>query len=598
VSILRNREVARPLAALCDGHSVSSLSDQQLLERFSDRSEPVAELAFSALVARHGPMVLRVCRAILWQEQDAQDACQAVFVVLTRRANSLWVDDSLGPWLHRVALRVSSQAKTAREHRRRREAVFASQVPREFHERARDDLAAALHEEIGRLPDIYRRVLILCHLEGSTCDDAATRLGWPIGTVKSRLSRGRERLRIRLIRRGIAPAAALSVATAARTVWAKAPARLAIGTMRTLVAAFQSREPSRAFDAIIHDLLHGGQKMMIVNRLRSLAALVLVGAVVSALGSITTDDTKFESPPQPKSARKANVSSTTKPKSDAPATTKTPIVASTKLDQILKRWEQEAAGIKTLDVRLTRYDKHVVANDADEYEGRLIVKCPNLASIDFNGQRGAPYAGVRFSESEVHLLQGATKQEFVFPRTDEQRKTLPWCIRLPFLLSTDSDELKRQFHIELVSENERSVILRFIPNSPRSGWSGIAALFSFGEIATKDALSEALVILNAQTYVPGAYKVISPNGKDFQLYKVKSIMCNRPVAPGVFEPPVREGWSVIPNPRVLAASPFRPQNWSFVWPSGVLQRLNSDRAFEQLKGNYFAHDRSERASDR
>ena len=192
--------------ALFNLGTIGGLTDAELLGRFADRRDDVAELAFAALLERHGPMVLRVCRSILRDEHDAQDAFQGTFLILVRRAASVRKRESVASWLHGVALRVAACARTAMTHRRKHEkrAVELTAV-RFSHEGYPPDLATILHEELGRLPERYRAVVVLCYLEGQTCEAAARQLGWPVGTVKSRLARGRERLRGRLLRRGLAP---------------------------------------------------------------------------------------------------------------------------------------------------------------------------------------------------------------------------------------------------------------------------------------------------------------------------------------------------------------------------------------------------------
>jgi RNA polymerase sigma factor (sigma-70 family) len=181
------------------------LTDGQLLERFTTEADEVAELAFSALVERHEALVWRVCLAILRDEHEAEDAFQATFLVLVRKARSLWVQDSLGPWLHEVAGRTASWLRTTAIRRRRHERrCAASDAARSVTVRTpRDsDRDAAVHEELNRLPEKYRAPIVLCDLEGRTHQEAAQFLGWPIGTVKSRHSQGRRLLRDRLMRRG------------------------------------------------------------------------------------------------------------------------------------------------------------------------------------------------------------------------------------------------------------------------------------------------------------------------------------------------------------------------------------------------------------
>src|SRR5688500_5567942 len=150
-------------------------------------------------------MVLRVCRGILRDGHDAEDAFQATFLILARKARSLWVRDSPGPWLHGVAYRVASTARSTVSRRRSKERQAAERMSAVVAERDWDDLGAVVHEELNRLPGRYRAAVVLCCLEGLTQQQAAQQLGWPLGTVQSRLARGRERLRLRLTRRGLAP---------------------------------------------------------------------------------------------------------------------------------------------------------------------------------------------------------------------------------------------------------------------------------------------------------------------------------------------------------------------------------------------------------
>ena len=188
--------------------TVRDMTDGQLLERFATDPGESAEQAFAVLVDRHGPMVLRVCRGVLNNPHDTQDAFQATFLVLVRKARALWVRDSLGPWLHQVAYRTALCARSAAARRRRHERRAAIKVEEACVESV-DELERALHEEIDRLPERSRAPVVVCDLEGRTHDQAARHLGWPVGTVKSRLSRGRERLRDRLLRRGLTTDAGL-----------------------------------------------------------------------------------------------------------------------------------------------------------------------------------------------------------------------------------------------------------------------------------------------------------------------------------------------------------------------------------------------------
>ena len=203
MAIGKDGAVRRQLRTLFNVGTVRDLTDGQLLERFAtDRGES-AELAFAVLVERHGPMVMRVCRAVLGDSHDAQDAFQATFLVLVKRARGLWVRDSIGPWLHQVAYRTASCARTtaARHRRLERHAAISRRRPGPS---GTSSWSGCCTRRSTGCPERYRSPMVLCDLEGRTHEEAARHLGWPVGTVKSRLSRGRERLRHGLLRRGVA----------------------------------------------------------------------------------------------------------------------------------------------------------------------------------------------------------------------------------------------------------------------------------------------------------------------------------------------------------------------------------------------------------
>jgi RNA polymerase sigma factor (sigma-70 family) len=169
--------VESELQAIFEGGTVAGLTDGQLLDRFVARRAEEAEPAFNALVARHGPMVLRVCRGILRNHQDAEDAFQATFLVLARKAGSLWVRDSMGPWLHGVACRVAGASRAAAARRRTHESRAAGMTPTLVSGENCDDVGPIIHEEIARLPERYRAPVVLCDLEGRTYEEAARVLG-------------------------------------------------------------------------------------------------------------------------------------------------------------------------------------------------------------------------------------------------------------------------------------------------------------------------------------------------------------------------------------------------------------------------------------
>jgi RNA polymerase sigma factor (sigma-70 family) len=228
-------------------------------------------------------MILRVCRRALGDEHEAQDAFQATFLVLIRRAGSLQGHESLGGWLHAVACRVATCARAAQARRRARERRMVETAAATIKTEGWDDLGTVLHEEIGRLPAAYRAAVVLCDLEGLTQEQAAQRLGCPSGTVRSRRARGRARLQARLARRGLAPAAGgLAALLAAEAAGATVPAELVTATVRAaiLTAAGQS-----IAGAGVAALTQGALRSLFMTRLKIVSAAVLV-MVVTVSGTV------------------------------------------------------------------------------------------------------------------------------------------------------------------------------------------------------------------------------------------------------------------------------------------------------------------------
>jgi polysaccharide biosynthesis/export protein len=252
--------------------TVGALTDGELLGLFIARRGEAAEMAFAALVERHGPMVLRVCRSILRDEHDAQDAFQASFLILVERAGTVRDRSSVASWLHGVALRVAACARASviRRHLHKRRA--AGRVAADFtHAAIEPDLAPALHDELDRLPERYRMPIVLCYLEGLACEEAAQRLQLAVGTVKSRLARGRDRLRIRLMRRGLAPSATLLTSVfPAEAAKAAMPAGIVISTVRMATHFACGSSLSGVVPVAVALLTEGALKAMNWSRLKEI----------------------------------------------------------------------------------------------------------------------------------------------------------------------------------------------------------------------------------------------------------------------------------------------------------------------------------------
>jgi RNA polymerase sigma factor (sigma-70 family) len=232
------------VAERCSKHgtivAADDLSDENLLEQFLNGEESDSQKAFGTLVERHGPMVLGICRHVLSQHQDAEDAFQATFLVLAQKAASIRNRRVLAGWLHEVAHRIAVKARTSVVRRRTLERQGVAMSPPAVELNYQDQTAAwnelrpVLHAEVEGLPERYRIPVILSYLEGKTNEEVAALLRWPVGTVKGRLSRARDLLRSRLMRRGLTLSAAfLMTALSQSTVFAEVvPTELVKRTVR------------------------------------------------------------------------------------------------------------------------------------------------------------------------------------------------------------------------------------------------------------------------------------------------------------------------------------------------------------------------------
>jgi RNA polymerase sigma factor (sigma-70 family) len=269
--------VLRHIHRLAGADGCDGLKDGQLLERFVAAGE---EAAFAALVRRHGPMVLGVCRRVLGSLHDAEDAFQATFLVLLRRARALDRRGSLTNWLYTVAYHVALRARAEAARRQRQERQVA-QMPQAVSPAGEvwPDLQPVLDEELSRLPDSYRSAVLLCYLQGRTNAEAARLLGWPVGTVKGRLARARDLLRRRLARRGITLTGGALAAALTDHASAAVPAPLAHATVRAAAAGLTAGATSAA----VLSLAEGALKTMFVTKTKIATAFLLVTALL-ALG--------------------------------------------------------------------------------------------------------------------------------------------------------------------------------------------------------------------------------------------------------------------------------------------------------------------------
>jgi RNA polymerase sigma factor (sigma-70 family) len=258
-------------------------TDGQLLTAFIDHTN---EMAFAALVNRHGPMVWGVCRRVL-NHHDAEDAFQAAFLILARKARSVKPREMVGSWLHGVAYRTALQARagTLKQHQREKQ-VPTMPEPEAAAQENCSDLYALLDQELTGLPETYRHAIILCDLAEKSIKEAARQLGWPQGTLASRLFRGRKLLAKRLANRGVVFSAGLLAADSANAVSAGVPTSLMSSTVKAaeMIAAGQVASAG-VISVKVAALMEGVLKNMLVSKLKASIAIVL------ALGFMATGAT-------------------------------------------------------------------------------------------------------------------------------------------------------------------------------------------------------------------------------------------------------------------------------------------------------------------
>jgi RNA polymerase sigma factor (sigma-70 family) len=279
-----NNEVVQHLRRAVLQQDGAGLADGELLGCLIERRD---EAAAAALVRRHAPMVWGVCRRVLGHEHDAEDAFQATFLVLARRARAIAPREMVGNWLYGVAHRTALKARALRAKRRARERPVADvPEPAAAEKDGRPDLRPLLDQEVSRLPDKYRAAVVLCDLEGKTRKEAARQLAVPEGTLSARLARARAMLARRLARHGLAvPGGAPGAVPPAEAAPAGVPAVLMCSAIKAVARAATGLAPAAApapagAAALAEEVL----KSMALNKLRTLVAAGLVVALALGIG--------------------------------------------------------------------------------------------------------------------------------------------------------------------------------------------------------------------------------------------------------------------------------------------------------------------------
>jgi RNA polymerase sigma factor (sigma-70 family) len=275
--------------------------DALLLERFAAQRD---ESAFAALLARHGPMVLGVCRRVLRDTHEAEDVFQAVFLVLARKAAILHRPQSLAAWLYGTARHLAFKVRRGDARRRQRERDSHRSVPVStdpLDELAARELFLILDEEMERLPETYRLPLLLCGLEGRTQEEAARILGWTAGSLKGRLERGRKQLHARLSRRGWAFSGALLALGVSQGGTASAAAQLTAETLQAALAFAQGE--CGAISAEVVELVESAVTSMTAAKVKMGLALLLATSLAVGTGALAHQALAMKQPPTPPEER-------------------------------------------------------------------------------------------------------------------------------------------------------------------------------------------------------------------------------------------------------------------------------------------------------
>ncbi len=332
----------RDLHTLFEVGSVGGLSDGQVLDRFVARRE---EAVFEVIIHRHGPMVWGVCRRVLRDHHDAEDAFQATFLVLARKAASVKPREKVGNWLYGVAYQTAMKARSTRARRRVREGQVPDMPePGEVREDLLEGLLALVDQELSRLPDKYRIPIILCELEGKLHREAAEQLGWPIGTVSGRLSRARAMLARRLSRRGVSlSGGSMAVLLAHDTASAGVTTQLIGSTARAASLFASGRAVTTGLVSVkVGALKEGVLKTMLLSKLKNISIIILASiftgtgiisighALMSSRGAAAQEPTK-----QPNDGGQAE-----RPRGSAPNPKEVPKVKSD-MEQIQGVWRVE-----------------------------------------------------------------------------------------------------------------------------------------------------------------------------------------------------------------------------------------------------------------
>jgi RNA polymerase sigma factor (sigma-70 family) len=376
-------EFMRHLRRVLDRHDAGGITDGELVKRYVQQRD---ETAFEALLRRHGPMVFGVCRRVLHNQHDAEDAFQATFLIFVSKASSLRSPGMIGNWLYGVAYRTALHAREAAGKRRAKEAEMPAKS--RIAEDIWADLRPALDLELERLPDKYRSVIVLCDLEGKTRKEAARHLGRTEGTVASRLARGRVLLAKRLARHGLmlSGGALAAVLFKAQTASASVPTCVVYSTIKaaTLIAA--GKATAGVISAKVATLTEGVLKAMLLTKLKTGMAVLVVLSVIAI----------------PATALTYHAMARDEPKQSQDVQSQPPLKNRKALEEDLRQLRAEVRRLRT-DIEELKKRSQPQVPDAQASKPRLVIKVYPVAGLTDTG------AQVKNGEEALSLTRVITR---------------------------------------------------------------------------------------------------------------------------------------------------------------------------------------------
>jgi TIGR03009 family protein len=521
--------VVRHLGRLLGREGADGIPDAQLLEQFVTRRD---EAAFELLVWRHERLVLGVCRRLLRDAHEAEDAFQATFLALARKAGSIGRRQALAGWLSRVAYRTALRARVA-ARRRAGPAPPDFDVPAAVGDEpeaaaARRELRPLLDRELDRLPDKYRVPVVLCYLEGKTYGEAARQLGWPAGTLSTRLTKAQELLRRRLARRGLGLTAGLLAAVMAeQSAAAAAPAGLVRGCVRT--AGEVPARVAALTEAVLRAMLW--TKVKVAGAVVLTAGVMVTGAGVFLRPGAEAEPPVAEEQPAPVQGEKEKVPPPARPDAEQ-----------TPLDRYLAGWERVFAATDTLVAAdVSRVENLKTFQITRTYTGSFKYRKPGMFSLELHEKEKPDRLEKVVCDGRVIFLY-APKQKEVraldlsrpWPDLVPKSRSGGWPSFCAFdwygaLWLTDGRRARQHWDIKLIKEDAHYIYIGMTPRTKEG----------------REDFRTARLVLNKESLVPRQLWLEQPNG-DTITWDVPRLERNVPLPEEEFvNPPVPRGWRVV-----------------------------------------------------